>query len=497
MNKLKTVLLMVLLVNVLQAQTKNIFLSREFWKTSPKIEIVEQKIKEGHNISELNQYGFDAVVYAILEKVPNTLIKYLLSKKGNSVNKLTHDKRTYVFWAAYANNVELMAYLIDRNARMDLKDAHHFSVLTFAAATGQTNKQIYDLCIKNGIDIKNDKDEHGANALLLIAPFLKDITLIEYFTSKGIDIHSTDDIGNGIFNYAAKNGNIEIMKRLIKLGVSYNTLNNEGGNAIIFASQGTRQHINSIETFKYLESLGINSNVTTTKGVTPLHALAYRSKDISTFNYFIDKGVDVNQATSDGNTPFLNAANNNTITIVSHLFKQVKNINFTNKDGKSALTNAVYKNSIDVVEFLLKQGADTSIKDKNGNNLTYYLFKSFDLKNIDTFNKKLALLIKHNLDLKETQGNGDTLFHLALETGNLDLLKRVNTMGININTKNNDGISPLQEAVMKAKDDTVLKYLLSVGADKTVKTDFDETIYDLAKENELLKTHNIDINFLK
>ena len=79
----------------------------------------------------------------------------------------------------------------------------------------------------------------------------------------------------------------------------------------------------------------------------------------------------------------------------------------------------------------------------------------------------------------------------------LELLKRVHAIGIDVNTKSNDGISPLHKAAMKAKNNAVLKYLISIGADKTAKTDFNETVYDLAKENELLKKYNVDINFLK
>ena len=49
-------------------------------------------------------------------------------------------------------------------------------------------------------------------------------------------------------------------------------------------------------------------------------------------------------------------------------------------------------------------------------------------------------------------------------------------------------------AAMKAEDDAIIKYLLAQGADKTVMTDFDETIFDLASENELLK--NKELQFL-
>lgn len=48
---------------------------------------------------------------------------------------------------------------------------------------------------------------------------------------------------------------------------------------------------------------------------------------------------------------------------------------------------------------------------------------------------------------------------------------------------------------MKAKNTKIIEYLLAINANKTIKTDFEESAYDLAKENELLSNH--DINFLK
>ena len=68
---------------------------------------------------------------------------------------------------------------------------------------------------------------------------------------------------------------------------------------------------------------------------------------------------------------------------------------------------------------------------------------------------------------------------------------------IDVNAKNKEGITALQISAMKAKDDKIIKYLLGIGADKTIKTDFDETVYDLASENELLKKQNVNISFLK
>tara|TARA_B110000003_G_scaffold200907_1_gene199556 strand:- start:3481 stop:3642 length:162 start_codon:yes stop_codon:yes gene_type:complete len=52
-------------------------------------------------------------------------------------------------------------------------------------------------------------------------------------------------------------------------------------------------------------------------------------------------------------------------------------------------------------------------------------------------------------------------------------------------------------AAMKAKDLEIISFLLKNGANKIIKTDFDESAYDLASENELLNKNNIDLKILR
>ncbi len=87
------------------------------------------------------------------------------------------------------------------------------------------------------------------------------------------------------------------------------------------------------------------------------------------------------------------------------------------------------------------------------------------------------------------------MYHLAVEKQSIPMLNFIKKYNININAKNKKGLTALQQAVMTAKNDKIIKYLITEGANKTVKTNFDETLYDLARENEALK--NTDISFLK
>ena len=488
--KIYTVLL-VLFVSTYSFSQDNIFLNREYWSSSPSIEAIDLKIKEGHDIAQANSNNFDAVVYAILQNVPNKTIQYIQSKKGNDVNKLTHDGRTYIFWAAYKGNVEFMAYLLKKGAKTDLTDDKGNTILNFAASSGQQNTKVYDLCLANGANLKTDLNPDGANALVLAAPSDVNFKLINYFQSKGLDLHSVDNNGNGVFNYVAKTGNIKLMNALVEKGVKGND------QAFLFAAYGTRGTANGVEVYRYLSSLGLDPNVSNKEGISPLHIVASRSEDIELIHYVLEQGLDASSKDSKGNNAVMNAASRNTLEIVKVFMKNVKTVNDTNKKGQSALSLAVQNNTPDVVEFLIKKGYDTTIIDAEGNNLAYYLANSYSIKNEVQFFEKMELLKQTKLDLAAAQKNGATWFHFGVEKNSITLLKLGIQMNQDINAKNSEGNTALLLAAMKAENTDVLKFLLSEGADKTITTDFGETAYDLAKENELLKKNKVSIEFLK
>ena len=187
----------------------------------------------------------------------------------------------------------------------------------------------------------------------------------------------------------------------------------------------------------------------------------------------------------------------NDLNTVKFLCQHVKDINYRNKEGVSALTNAVQRNSVSVIKFLVESGADVLVKDKKGNNLFFYLIKYFKPKKFHLLREKVEILSANGFDISQKQKDGNSLYHLAIETKDVEFLEWVYSQNIEVNSKNNNGITPLHKAIMTGKNDELIKLLIRFGADKTIKTDFDESSYELALENELLKKNATDINFLK
>lgn len=472
----------------------NIFLSGDYWKTNPTPEQVRQKIAEGNDPTALNERAFDATSLAINNGASFETIAYLLSIKGNEVNKLTHDKRTYIFWATFQNRLDVAQYLLDKGAKADVRDSNFNTPILFSAARGNKNPEIYELLVKYGANIK-DKTESGATALHLVIPHLKDLKEAQFFIKKGLTLNEEDNAGNNVIFYAARYGNQNIINQLIKKKINPKVLNKKGQNIAFAAAEGGRGKSNDVAFFKYIESLGINPNQKDKDGLTPLFVSASRNKDASVIQYFIDKGNDVNQVDNQGNTPLMEASSRNSLEVVSLLAERTKNINGTNKQGLSALAMAVERNSPKVVSFLIEKGADVNVKSAEGNTLAYYLVNGFNPREAKDFDEKWMILAQKGLDFNQNQSKNNNLYHLAVEKANLDVLQKIASTNIDINAKNEEGLTPLHKAVMMGKNLDVIQFLLSNGADKTITTDFGESVYELAQENEAIKA--LDINFLK
>lgn len=473
---------------------QNSLLTTDFWKNAPDLTKVKTEIATGNNPAEANRGNHDVVSIAINNNAPFEIITYLIDQKGNSVDKTTHDGRLYIHWAASKGNVELVEYLISKGSDINRTDDKGATPLAFAASNGQTNKDIYETFFSNGLDV-NYKNANGANFLLMAIGYDTDLTLTDYLLSKGLKLTDVDANGNTVFDYAARTGNVDILKQLQKRGIK------PTNKALIFASEGTRSNANYLEFYKYLvEDLKLNPKTTGDNGENVLHNIVKKKDQQEIVVYFLAKGVDVNQTNKEGNTVLMEAAKGTDVAMLNTILGKTKNKDQRNNNGMSALSFAVNNGSSDVVSTLISQKADIEVRDNAGNNLAYYLIQSYRptrQNQKDEFTEKISILSKSGVDFKNEQKDGSTILHLAVAKNDIKLLEKLEDFQIDVNAINEQEMTALHKAALIAKDDKVLKYLIEKGADITLKTEFDETAYDLASENEVLQQANISIDFLK
>lgn len=478
----------------------NTLLTADFWRGKPNLKTVKETIAKGNNPTEQNAGFHDPVTMAINNNISNDVVKFLIEQEGNDVHKKTHHSRTYLQWAAARGNLELVNYLIEKGADVNYKDSYGDAVIAYTASAGNKNTAIYDALIAKGVDPKA-KFEDGANLIMYGISSDTDLKLTDYFISKGLVLADTDKHGRTAADFAAKLGNLDIIDQLIARGVK------PTDQALFFATQGSRAKQNGLEVYQTLvDKYNLNPKALNPNGETILHVLV-RRPNTEIVNYFLGQGVDVSIADKNGNTVLMNAASGRDAALVESLLAKANNVNSANIDKETALTKAIASGTAEVAALLIKSGADATVLDKDGNNLAYYWFTSFRPAGrpgpqnqgsaVDDFTEKLAILKNAGVDVTAAQTDGSTLLHLAVDKGNIDLIKKAVELGVDINAQDQDGNTALHKAALTAKDDKVLKALVDLGIKKDLKTEFEETAYDLASQNDFLAENNVSIDFLK
>jgi ankyrin repeat protein len=198
--------------------------------------------------------------------------------------------------------------------------------------------------------------------------------------------------------------------------------------------------------------------------------------DLKSLKQSILKIKKINFQDERGWTPLMTAAENNQVLVMEYLISQKVFLDIKNESGDTALMRAVYKNHYKSAELLLKEGASTKIRDNKG----YTPF----LRACEKGKLEMAkLLLKEKSEIKDRSihDSKKSALHLAVKKENIDLIKWLLDGGIDINSKDEDGRTPLMDAVALGKINSAT-YLLEKGASTNDISNFGENLVSISRQ---------------
>lgn len=352
----------------------------------------------------------------------------------------------------------------------DGRNALHFALKYTKVEVSFNSKSMgykEEMIEQNIIDLLSNKDSinqrnEDRQTPLLIAAEKKAWDIVEYLVELGADYQSD---AYQLLVKAATNGDVDVLRRLLKLGVDP-TVESNGRNPIAYSAN--REILAELEQYvdveKYLEStliaasrrnhvevyaylLDKYSDEITKEWILDdllqaedtgnyaiiqtiletgmldqselnkwlgkaIYSVIFRPnfaylKSVATFIKF---GADVDVKGDNGYTALMVASYVGHFTMVKQLVEAGADVNVLNGHGDSALSMAIRRNNYAVIDYLLQNGAVANITPKKLNNL----YQSYDLE-------ILSRLVEKGLNPDSKDDQNKPLLAYAIERGSAPL----------------------------------------------------------------------------
>jgi ankyrin repeat protein len=182
----------------------------------------------------------------------------------------------------------------------------------------------------------------------------------------------------------------------------------------------------------------------------PIHDAA-RKGDIEAVKQHLAAGRNVNAKDDKGRTPLHRAAREGHKEVAELLIAAGADLNTKDKEGKTPLYHAARWGHTNIAALLIAAGADVNAKDDKGRT---------PLDRAVGYTEIVALLRKHG---GKTSEELNALIDAA-EAGNIEAVKQHLAAGMDVNAKDEDGVTPLHEAALWGHNE-VSELLIANGAE--------------------------------
>ncbi|MGE3318213.1 MAG: ankyrin repeat domain-containing protein [Candidatus Berkiella sp.] len=375
-------------------------------------------------------------------------VKTALSQ-GSDPNTLGRDGLRAIHYSGMYNQPAIFAELVKAGATVDAKEYHNQTALYYAARAGASTDFIVQIA-KAGADL-NNQNKIGQTAMHVAARLGK-VEALQGLLKSGANPNIKDIVGKTPLLDAVKTNHPEDILLLKAFGASSTIADNYGVTALSAGQQSTNEQIRDLFELAVLDRLQIPAN----------NALfvATVTHDIDGMKAALASGISANSINSFIMTPMHFAALNGFSDEITLLKENGGSIIRTDGDGVQAIHFAAMTHQTSALTTLLDLGAAINAVDKQGNTPLHYAAQFTDEP---AFIQKL-LDAGASIDTKNIAG--ETPLHLAAADGNLETVKFLVAHHANVNAVDQQGETPLQEAV-KTKHADVATFLSSQNPAKS------------------------------
>ena len=432
--------------------------------------------------ADIDVNHFSSAVYTPLHiavtKSNIDLVTLILDQDVN-IDSVTIGGKTPLHIAVDKHDEAIIQKLLSHNADPRLKDA-----------PGNTSLHL-------AVQIKQEARSEPVQAItsytspLPICYHTCSVQTVQAIIDHGADVNAVNNRGETALWFACVDGQDSFVKILIDAGADPNIVDKNDDICLHAAIHGQC----STETIRKIIDHGAHVNAVNNDGATPL-LLACSRAQAGSVELLLTLGADPNIADADGDTSILSAIEGYcNVNTMQRLVDNGAKVNATNNKGLTALLKACAYRQMDVVKVLLEAGADPTIVDdvhysslhaavdgrcsKDTLHVLIDYGAHIDATRKDGTNALLRacttgqsdsvmFLLEAGAGVSITKPNGDTCLHTAVKGKCCkEALQKIIEQGINVNTLNNRGETPLFHACLSAQGESV-KLLLEKGADPNI-----------------------------
>ncbi len=336
-------------------------------------------------------------------------------------------KETPLMLAARFNEEDVVEFLVERGASLEMQDAKGNTALHHAAMGGKVRLMLR--LIELGANVL--KVNRGLASALILAVENGHTEAVRLLLEHGADAKEVNYKGESPLMLAAQKGHMHIIHLLLTNGENLSEGDKEGRLPLHYAAEGDQTDV-----VKFI--LEKNGNIfAKTLGEDTLLHLATR---LELVQYLVEQGADIHARNSHARTPLHAAAEKGQSDTISYLLNQGADINSEDEDNWSAVCFAVYGGHAAASKVLIERDCDLKL----GNDYFHDFDNDYYFENLFQFAAErgvtdiLQPLIDRGFSeaLDKVNRNGETPIVQAAWAGHYDTVAVLLDLGANVNGNN-------------------------------------------------------------